>query len=58
MSSLKVVNYEKMERLRPPPITNIPFNLNTLSIIVIIFSVILMFKRSVDVKQSRERSRT
>ena len=58
MSSLKVVNYEKMERLRPPPITTIPFNLNTLSIIVIIFSVLLLFKRSVDVKQSRERSRT
>jgi len=55
---IQVVNYEKMERLRAPPLTNVPVNLNTLSIIILIVGVIYMYKRYITIKQSRERSRT
>ena len=55
---IQVVNYEKMERLRAPPLTNVPFNMNTLSIIILIVGLIYMYKRYITIKQSREQSRT
>ena len=55
---IQVVNYEKMERLRAPPLTNVPVNLNTLSIIIVIVGLIYMYKRYITIKQSREQSRT
>ena len=41
---IQVVNYEKMERLRAPPLTNVPFNLNTLSIIILIVGLFICIK--------------
>jgi hypothetical protein len=54
---IPVVNYERMERLKPPPITNIPFNMNTLSVIFIIIGGLFLYRRYVVVKSGRERSR-
>lgn len=47
---VQVVNYERMERLRPPPITTIPFNLNTICIIIIILAILGLYKRHKDLK--------
>lgn len=55
---VQVVNYERMERLRPPPFTTIPFNLNTICIIIIILVIAGLYKRHVDITQSRVRSGT
>ena len=55
---VQVVNYERMDRLRPPPVTSIPFNLNTVSVIIIILAVLGLYKRHMDVKRSRGQSRT
>ena len=55
---IPVVNYERMERLRPPPPTNIPLNANTACVVIIILAVIGLYKRSVDVSQSRLRRYT
>jgi hypothetical protein len=54
---VQVVNYERMARLRPTPYTTIPFNLNTLSVIILVVAVIGLYKRHIDVRQSREQSR-
>jgi len=58
MSSLPVVNYGRMERLRPPERTSIPMNLNTICIIVIIICILGMYNRAVTVSQSRAQSYT
>ena len=55
---VQVVNYERMARLRPEPLTTIPFNLNTLSVIIIILVVLGLYKRHMDIKQSRIQSHT
>jgi len=55
---VQVVNYERMARLRPAPYTTIPFNLNTLCVIIIIFVCAGLYKRHLDIRQSREQSRT
>jgi hypothetical protein len=55
---IPVVNYERMERLKPPPITNIPMNLNTFSIGCIIIGVLVLYRRYVTVKNAHERSRS
>lgn len=55
---VQVVNYERMERLRPPPITTIPFNLNTISIVIIVLVIAGLYKRHMDLKRSRERYHT
>ena len=54
---IPVVNYERMERLKPPPITNIPFNMNTLSMGFIIIGGVFLYRRYIVVKNARERSR-
>ena len=48
-----VVDYERMKRLQPPP-RDIKFDLNTVSVIVIIIMAMYLYKRYVTVKQSRE----
>ena len=53
---IPVVNYERMERLKPPPLTTIQMNMNTISIGMIILGVILLYRRNVKVTQARERS--
>ena len=48
-----VVDYERMKRLQPPP-RDIKFDLNTVSVIVIIIMAMYLYKRYVTVKQSLE----
>ena len=55
MSSLPVVNYGRMERLRPPERTNIPMNANTFAIAFIILCILGLYKRYVTISQSREQ---
>lgn len=55
---VQVVNYERMSRLRPPPYTEIPFNLNTLSILIIIVAIIGLYKRHLDIRRSHEQFRS
>jgi len=54
---IPVVNYERMERLKPAPLTTVPLNMNTISIGVIILGVIFLYKRNLEVTRRRERSR-
>jgi len=49
-----VVDYERMKRLQPPP-PSIKFDLNTLSVIIIILMSMYLYKRYVTIKQSREQ---
>jgi hypothetical protein len=49
---MKVVNYERLERLKPPPFTDIPMDLNTLSIVIMLIVALILFRRR------RERFRT
>ena len=51
---IPVVNYERMERLRPPPYTTVPLNANTACIAVIILAIIGLYKRHIDISQSRK----
>jgi len=55
---IPVVNYERMERLKPPPLTNIPMNLNTISVGFIILGVLVLYRRYIITRNARERSRT
>jgi hypothetical protein len=55
---IPVVNYGRMERLRPPERTNIPMNANTVCIIIIILCILAMYNRAVKISQSREQSYT
>ena len=54
MSDLPIINYGRMERLRLPEDEKI--NLNTICIIVLIIICLGLYKRYVDISQSRERS--
>jgi hypothetical protein len=58
MSDLPVVNYGRMERLRPPESTIVPLNLNTFCVIFIILCVLALYRRSVKITQERERFHT
>jgi hypothetical protein len=55
---IPVVNYGRMERLRPPERTNIPMNANTFAIGFIILCILGLYRRAVTVSQSREQSYT
>jgi hypothetical protein len=55
---VQVVNYERMARLRTEPYTAIPFNLNTFSVVIIFLTALGLYKRHINIKQSREQSRT
>jgi len=58
MSGLPVVNYGRMERLKPPESATLPLNLNTICIIFIILCVLALYRRSVILTQERERYHT
>ena len=55
---LPVVNYERMERLAPEHDAGIRFDLNTISIFIIIIAVLLLYKRYVDINRSHQRWHT
>lgn len=55
MSSVPpVVDYKRMERLRPPQNTVIPINANTICVFVILISIIGLYKRHVDTRSRRD----
>lgn len=54
-SVLPVVDYKRMERLRPPENTVIPINANTICIFIIIISVIGLYKRHIDISSQSNR---
>ncbi len=56
--TLPVVDYKRMERLRPPENTVIPINANTICIFIILISVIGLYKRHIDINQSNQRRYT
>jgi hypothetical protein len=58
MSSLPVVNYGRMERLRPPERTNVPMNANTFAILFLVLCLLGLYRRYVIVNQGREQSYT
>jgi hypothetical protein len=58
MSELPVINYGRMERLRPPVSTTVQMNLNTFCVILIFICVLVMYKRSIGITQERERFHT
>jgi len=55
---IPVVNYGRMERLRPPENASLSMNLNTICIIIIIICILGMYNRAVTISQSREQSYT
>jgi hypothetical protein len=55
MTGLPVINRERMERLRPHPVTSIPFNMNTVSIVIVILCMFGLYRRYVIVNKSREQ---
>jgi hypothetical protein len=55
---IPVVNYGRMERLRPPERTSIPMNANTFAIAFIILCCLGLYKRAITISQSREQSYT
>jgi len=58
MSSLPVVNYGRMERLRPPDRSYVKMDANTICIIFIVLCILGLYKRAMTISQSRERSYT
>jgi hypothetical protein len=58
MYSLPVVNYARMERLKPAESTQVPLTLNTLCIVFIIIGLLALYKRSVTISQQRGQSYT
>lgn len=57
-SIMQVVNYERLERLRAPPLTDIPMDLNTLSVVVMILAALWLYRRRALIRRPRERYRT
>jgi hypothetical protein len=58
MTGLPVINYGRMERLKPPESTSISLNVNTFSIIFIIICILGMYNRYMTINQRRERYHT
>lgn len=58
MSSLPVVNYGRLERLRPPESKTLPMNLNTFCVIFIVVCILGLYKRSSTISQRRKRYTT
>ena len=50
---IPVVDYSRMERLRPPDGTIIPLNANTICIFLIIVTIIGLYKRHIDSRPRR-----
>jgi len=58
MPEIPVVNYGRMERLRPPESTFLPLNANTFCVIFIVLCGLGLYKRSISISQQRVRSYT
>ena len=56
-AKIPVVDYSRMERLKPPENTVIPINANTLCLFLIIATIIGLYKRHIDISQERGRRR-
>ena len=57
MSSVPpVVDYKRMERLRPPENTVIPINANTICVFIILISIIGLYKRHVDLRNPQTQT--
>ena len=52
---IPVVDYKRMERLRPPENMVIPINANTLCIFLILATIIGLYKRHVDTRNPQTR---
>jgi hypothetical protein len=50
-----VVDYSRMERLKPPESQVIPINANTLCIFLIIATIIGLYKRYIDLRNPQTR---
>ena len=55
---LPVVNYARLERLKPPPVTPVPMNLNTFCVVLIMVSILCLYKRASTVSDNRRRYTT
>ncbi len=55
---LPVVNYARMERLKPPPVTPVPLNLNTFCVVFIMVCILCLYKRSANISDKRRRYTT
>jgi hypothetical protein len=55
---LPVVNYARLERLKPPSVTPVPMNLNTFSVVLIMVSILCLYKRASTVSDNRRRYTT
>jgi hypothetical protein len=55
---LPVVNYARLERLKPPPVTPVPMNLNTFCVVLIMLCILCLYKRSSTVSDNRRRYTT
>ena len=55
---LPVVNYARLERLKPPPVTPVPMNLNTFCVVLIMVCIVCLYKRSSTVSDNRRRYTT
>ena len=53
---IPVVDYKRMERLRPPENTVIPLNANTLCIFLILATIIGLYKRHVDIRNPQTQT--
>ncbi len=49
-----VVDYSRMERLKPPESQVIPINANTLCIFLIVATIIGLYKRYIDTRSRRD----
>ena len=54
---IPVVDYSRMERLKPPEYTVIPIIANSFCLFLIIATIIGLYKRHIDINQDRERRR-
>ena len=50
-----VVDYKRMERLRPQENTVIPINANTICVFIILISIMGLYKRHIDLKNPQTR---
>ena len=54
---IPVVNYERMNRLKADPLINVPMNMNTVSVVIIIFGILYMYRRYMIIKNGHSQSR-
>jgi len=55
MSDLPVVNYGRMERLKPPESKTFPMNVNTFCVVFIVICILCLYKRASNISQERRK---